>query len=759
VWGGGDLRAVAGRDVLGGSWSTWQGDTRVTAGRDVGEGATADGLPIAPTIASGNGTVSLVARRDLTVGTFVNPTLVPPANVGQVALRTFFYNYSPTDVLDLTAVGGELGIRNDLDALDGVLPGASGQPGFGYAPPTLLARAPSSDIVLSRAMPLLPGPLARLALLAGGSVRGEGLDLQMSDAAPAALPGPATPTTSAPAGDAPFLPTGRAAIHVGDPEPALIVAAAGDVVGGAYDLAKHFRVIAGRDVRDVSLSGQNTDIRQTSLVRAGRDVRLGSTAQNLNDRIQLGGPGRLQVLAGRNVELGFSRGITTVGRTVNPQLPAGDGAAIDLWAGLGGEPDYAAFNTRYWQDQYAAELARYTAGDSDFPGLIGYVAGETGRTDLTADNVWAAWAGLEAADQQAYLAQLAPQDRVTFTSFVDLVDALVDYTATLTGRSDLTATNAVAAYLGFGTEEQLPLVEEFFFRELRDSGREANISTRFGFTRGTTAVDTLFPEAVPFAGDLSLLFSRIYTLAGGDMNLLVPGGLLNVGLAIPPADQAIQRQPSELGIVAQGPGRIRVFTQGDVLVNQSRVFTLQGGDIVIWSDEGNIDAGRGSKSAISAPPPVVRVDATGNVTVEFADAIAGSGIRGILTDEDIEPGDVDLVAPTGEINAGDAGIGSAGNINIAAPIVVGVDNIQVGGVATGVPTDTGGLAAGLSGVSGLSNAVAQGAQDSATGNGSGEEGGSLADAALALLDVLIEGYGDGRKADDECDPRDPDCAR
>jgi filamentous hemagglutinin len=759
VWGGGDVLAEAGRDVLGGIWSTWLGNTRVAAGRDIGEGVTADFLPIAPTLASGNGAVSLVARRDLAVGTFVNPTMVPPTNVGQVALRTFFYNYSPTDAVALTAVGGELGIRNDLDALDGVLPGASGQPGFGVAPPSLLARAPSGDIVLGRTLPLLPGPRAQLALLAGGSVRGSGLDLQMSDASPAALPGPATPTTAAPAGDAPFLPTGRAAIHVGDPDPALIVAAAGDVVGGAYDIAKHFRVIAGRDVRDVLVVGQNTDARQTSLVRAGRDLRLGSSTRDTGDGIQLGGPGRLQVLAGRNVELGFSRGIVTVGRTVTPQLPSGEGAAIDLWAGLGGEPDYAAFNTRYWQDQYAAELARYTAGDGDFPGLIDYVAGVTGRTDVTVDNVWAAWAGLEGADQQAYLARLAPQDQVTFASFVELVDVLLDYTGTIAGRDDLTASTAVAEYLGFGVEDQRPLVEEFFFRELRDSGREANISTRFGFTRGTTAVDTLFPEAVSFGGDLSLLFSRIYTLAGGDMNLLVPGGLLNVGLAVPPDALGIARDPDELGIVAQGTGRIRVFTQGDVLVNQSRVFTLQGGDIVIWSDEGNIDAGRGSKSAISAPPPVVRVDASGNVTVEFADAIAGSGIRGILTDDSIEPGDVDLVAPTGEVNAGDAGIGSAGNINIAAPIVVGVDNIQVGGVSTGVPTDTGGLAAGLSGVSGLSNAVAQGAQDSASGPGSGEGGGSLADAALALLDVLIEGYGDGRKADDDCDPRDPDCGR
>jgi filamentous hemagglutinin family protein len=760
TWGGGDLRVAAGRDVLGGTWSTWDGDTAISAGRAITFGTTADFTEIAPTIASGRGQVSLLARTGVDVGAFVNPTVVSPANFGAVALRTFFYNYLPTDSVTLTSLAGDVRLFNDVLALDAVLPGASGDTAFGVLAPTLRARAVGGDVELVNGLRLLPGPAAQLEFIAAGSVRSpNGAELIMSDALPGALPSADVPAESGVNAEAPFLPTARAAIHSGDDQPVVIVAAGGDVAGGAYELAKHFRVVAARDVRDISLSGQNTSSTQISLVQAGRDVRLGSSSRNLNDRIEVGGPGRLQVIAGRNIELGFSRGITSVGQTLNPQLPGGGGAALDVWAGLGGEPAYGAFNERYWVDQYGDELARYTAGEEGFPGLIGYVAQVTGRTDLTADNVWNAWAALEQAQQQAYLAQLQPQDQITFTSFVDLVDALVSYANSVAARTDLQPTTAVDAYLGFGVEQQRPLVQEFFFRELRDSGRESNVSrSRFGFQRGQDAVGTLFPEAEAYGGDLGLLFSRIYTLAGGDINLLVPGGLLNVGLAVPPADQAITRQPSELGIVAQGPGRVQVFSDGDVLVNQSRIFTLRGGDITIWSDNGNIDAGRGSKTSISAPPPVIRVDAGGNVTVEFADAIAGSGIRGILTDDSIPPGDVDLVAPNGEINAGDAGIGSAGNINIAAPIVVGVDNIQVGGAATGVPTDTG-LSAGLTGVSGLSNAVAQSAQESATGGAAGEEGGSLADAALALLDVLIEGYGDGSSDDEKpCDPaRDPRC--
>ncbi len=115
-------------------------------------------------------------------------------------------------------------------------------------------------------------------------------------------------------------------------------------------------------------------------------------------------------------------------------------------------------------------------------------------------------------------------------------------------------------------------------------------------------------------------------------------------------------------------------------MNSSRIFTLGGGDIAIWSSRGNIDAGKGAKSAISAPPPVLLVDAQGNVSISVSSAVAGSGIRTIITDPEVQPGDVDLIAPAGFVNAGDAGIGSSGNLNIAAQKVVGLDNIQVGGI-------------------------------------------------------------------------------
>jgi hypothetical protein len=81
------------------------------------------------------------------------------------------------------------------------------------------------------------------------------------------------------------------------------------------------------------------------------------------------------------------------------------------------------------------------------------------------------------------------------------------------------------------------------------------------------------------------------------------------------------------------------------------------------------------------------------VFVNPSGAVSGSGIGQLLTTTRTAVGSVDLLAPRGIVDAGDAGIRVAGNLNVAAVQVVGADNIRVGGVATGTPVaDSGALA-------------------------------------------------------------------
>jgi hypothetical protein len=105
------------------------------------------------------------------------------------------------------------------------------------------------------------------------------------------------------------------------------------------------------------------------------------------------------------------------------------------------------------------------------------------------------------------------------------------------------------------------------------------------------------------------------------------------------------------------------------------------------------------------------------------------------------------------VNAGDAGIGAGRNLNIAAQRVLGLDNIQVSGTSTGVPPETSGLGAALSGISAAasssSNAAAASAADAQQ---NGTRAAPLAQSALSWLEVFVIGLGDEtcRQDDLEC---------
>jgi hypothetical protein len=178
---------------------------------------------------------------------------------------------------------------------------------------------------------------------------------------------------------------------------------------------------------------------------------------------------------------------------------------------------------------------------------------------------------------------------------------------------------------------------------------------------------------------------------------------------------------------------------------------------LIWSDLGSIDAGLGAKTSVSAPPPTILIGASGNVMLDFSGAASGSGIRTIQTEPTTPPGNVDLIAPVGTVNAGDAGIGSSGNINIAARSVIGVTNISFGGTATGVPAVVSGLGASLSGASsaasGATNASTS-AVTSTANNAEKESQAPLAQTALSWLDVFVTGLGE-----ENCKPDDIECLK
>ena len=273
-----------------------------------------------------------------------------------------------------------------------------------------------------------------------------------------------------------------------------------------------------------------------------------------------------------------------------------------------------------------------------------------------------------------------------------------------------------------------------FFNELKLAGSASAADKSKGNKSGFEAIDTLFPGN-KWKGDMNLFFSKLQTISGGDINLFVPGGEVNAGVAVM-SDGS--KSADKLGIVAQSKGDINAFVKNDFIVNTSRVFTLGGGDILIWSSDGNIDAGKGAKTALAVKIDPPFFDSDNKLVIPAPKITSGSGIR-TAASPGIAAGDVFLFAPRGVVDAGEAGIGGT-NVTISATAVLGANNISIGGVGTGVPqASTGSIAAGLTGTSNMTASVSQAGETAVKQD---DDKKKKKDAMLGLLSVDILGFGD-----------------
>jgi filamentous hemagglutinin family protein len=218
-------------------------------------------------------------------------------------------------------------------------------------------------------------------------------------------------------------------------------------------------------------------------------------------------------------------------------------------------------------------------------------------------------------------------------------------------------------------------------------------------------------------GDADLRLSTVESGRGGDITVLAPGGDFIVGSVVRTSEQTSRRNTRfyaglanrglagiefgdrELrasaiaaiplgyeGLLTLRGGSVRSFTDGDLRLNQSRLFTLAGGDITAWSSNGDLNAGQGPKTAANFPPVTVRFDLNGNASVDTAGGVAGAGIASFKQAPSDPNSAIFLVAPVGEVDAGDAGVRASGSIFVAAARVANADNFNAGGSISGVPT-------------------------------------------------------------------------
>ncbi len=362
--GGGEVDIQAGRDVLAGQFLAGRGIARVSAGGGVQDLA-ANVAVDEPILAQMNGASWRVqARESVVVAGSFNPTAVPVSVAdGRVNTSGFFYTWGEDSALSLHAAAGGAaytGANVGAPARFGLSSTAITNDFFRVLPSSLEVVAFGGNVdLLGTGAVLFPEASAQLRIWADGTVRlggasGSGTVLAMSDSAVTGWsdfrsPSTGTGSGSVLAGDAGLVKrslagTGpRDAIHSADAETVRVHAEESIVQfgEGTWRLPKAAQFTAGKDILNLRLEAQNLRADDRTTVEAGRNFTAG-----LQGLVELAGPGELDVRAGRDVDLGASNGLRTIGNQKNANLPT-QGASIRLAAATAPSLDLAGFEQAY----------------------------------------------------------------------------------------------------------------------------------------------------------------------------------------------------------------------------------------------------------------------------------------------------------------------------------------------------------------------------------------------------------------------------
>ena len=208
------------------------------------------------------------------------------------------------------------------------------------------------------------------------------------------------------------------------------------------------------------------------------------------------------------------------------------------------------------------------------------------------------------------------------------------------------------------------------------------------YAKGLTAFAASFSStATPGLNDLQMDFNEIKAEQTGSVAVFAPQGTVFVGQSAPPVldPTASGKQPSQLGLFTYGGGDIIGMVRDNFDVFRSRVFTLAGGDIDIWSSLGNVDAGRGARDVAVVPPPTLVADPTTGIEyLYFGASVTGSGIGALKTEVNQPPSNINLMAPAGYVDAGEAGIrAQTGTVTLGTNLVINAGNIQAASGVSG----------------------------------------------------------------------------
>jgi hypothetical protein len=465
-------------------------------------------------------------------------------------------------------------------------------------------------------------------------------------------------------------------IHSGDDVP-IVIHADGDIRDMIYYLPKKAEVTAGRDIIDIIYEGQNINPDDVSMIQAGRSISVkyvkdtGTPTTTSDEALHKG-----LIQGGPGVFL----------------VQAGD--SIDLGTLPDGIQSIGNVNNPI-----------LGPGNSSIMVLSGYDPNKTVDVAKFFKEI------RESGDLYGMLLAGGTHDAA---------EKLVNSISTDTDAQHTDAYNTIVRL-----REKAGGDEDQFYKMLTSGGDKEDAEALLKDTRAATS-GMLTPTGT---GDINMTSTQISTSSGKSGVNIIANGNLNLGkTALPIAGAATKAT----GVTTNGGGSVNVFTKGDVNVNESRIMTFYGGDITVWSDNGNINAGRGSRTAVSPPKTRKIKTATGYMTVYDPPSV-GSGIRAVTYgDNPPPPGNIHLFAPSGIIDAAEAGI-AGGQIFLAALKINNAANINFSMGSIGVPQS----ASGTANIGAMTGAgmVAQGSQLASEASGIAA---SRAQASQMMEDIMTK---------------------
>ena len=575
---------------------------------------------------------------------------------------------------------------------------------------------------------------------------------------------------------------------------------AAQIIAGR-DISNLFFTGQNANAQDTTLVSAGRDITTTTAT---------STIDNLpylvSNNFVLGGGGNLVVQAGRDIgpfinsavvsNVSYAGGIQTVGNFYNPWLNEG-GANLSVLFGVSGGIDYAALRETYLNPANAADLDRALFVLT--PDNLGI--NRPDRTKPIYAPILAKWLKSNAPSsfETIFGTTVFPDTAAGETALANAAYPQAAALYAVFGRLDPLLQNQFLRQEVLFNELQQPAIPTSpsylqYYRGYRaiqtlfpvSAGYTNNLAV---YTTDPTTITADSPQGIPTrnlvngqpataqtvaTGNADLRLATIQTLNGGDLTILGPGGNFVAGSVVRTSTQAAQRvtrfgvdQSASLtygqlvnrntnrisaipigfeGVLTLNGGSVSTFTDGNFLVNQSRVFSLAGGDITMWSSNGDLNAGQGPRSASNFPPVTVRFNLDGFSQVDSAGSVSGAGIGAFQRRPTDPTSSIILVAPAGEVDAGDAGVRATGNVLVAAARVANSDGFSAGGTISGVPS----LAATPAAIAPTSAASAVASQ-----NGSSNSGNDNANRR-SIISVEVLGYV-GSNSQCEEGSKDPAC--